>query len=278
METHENAVMKKRSVSQTRDMPNIMRRALSLLSAECMLTGSEDLGCSIHEFSALATRPPCDWGVSSFSDASFKHRDLILIDQDFGVPTTDCVALAEKAGSEIMAWEDLHHDMLRSIVNGFKKKADEVYTEIRQFIVRNPAVRYDKLQRFITDNLLTGSVNDIINLYRPVPLSYQANGKAVCCARCHSLLYPERDKSLYPHGRCRVRQCAAKYPSFKPGTIIEDPSTWRIANNDVLAYWVGPGLDEISILKKVGVQRQSDLIKALGDIGILTLSPARKHE
>lgn len=265
VETHENAVMNKVSVNQGKDMPRIMRRALALLSAECMAAGIEDLGSSVHEFSALATRPARDWGLRPFSDLKFKFRDLILIDPDFGVPTYDCIAISEGISSEITAWEERHHKMVRDITDGFRRKSDDYYTLIRKFLVEHPAVRYGELQTFISDNLLAGSVNEITNLYRTIPLSYLTDGKATLCDKCGSLLFPERNKKLYPHGRCRIKQCALKYPTTKPGAVIQDPASWRLATNDVLAYWVGPGLDEIHIFNALHAAGRTVALYPFGD-------------
>jgi len=274
VETHENAEMNKISVSQGRDMPRIMRRALALLSAECMATGAEDLGSSIHEFSVLATKPAQGWGIPTFSDPAFKLKDIVLIDPDFGVPTNDCIAIAEGVSTEIAAWEARHHKIIRDITDGFKRKSDDYYTRIREFIVRNPSVRYGILQTFISENLLAGSVNEITNLYRTVPISYLTNGQATRCARCGSFLYPERNTKLYPNGRCRIRQCALKYPTAKPGAVVSDPANWRMASNDVLAYWVGPGLDEIYIYDALYQAKRTVVLYPFGDAADVGLDGA----
>jgi hypothetical protein len=45
-------------------------------------------------------------------------------------------------------------------------------------------------------------------------------------------------------------------PSSKVGQVISDPLGWRVFTDDILAYWVGPGLAEIQLhdeLREAGV-------------------------
>lgn len=232
------------SVQQDAGMPPIARRALARLSRACVLEGVEDLGSSIHLVMGLAAVPMSLWGVPSFA-GSFRYGDVELADGMLGVPTDDCRELARAGSSEFDAAEDLHHEHLRAAVNSYPSaRRNAAYTAIREFVVRNPVVPLEALHRFITDGHVH-SARAIGGLYRAIPQGAISDGVAKTCGRCGSLLWPVRDPA-FPGGRCQVRQCVLEGETVA-GSVIDQPSLHRLANAALLAFWIGPGLDEVRL-------------------------------
>jgi len=249
-------------VQQDAQMPPIARRALARVSRLCVLDGVEDLGASIHMVMGLAGRPMSDWGIPSFG-GSFRYRDVELADGDLGVPTDDCRELARMGGREIDISEELHHEQLRAAVQGYPAaQRHAAYTAIRQFVVRNPVVSVDALHRFITGGHVHGA-RAISGQFRPIPQGAIVSGRARMCGRCGSLLWPVTDPG-FPEGRCQVRQCAAAGETVI-GREIEEPTLHRLATAPVLAFWVGPGLDEIALYDALHDRRLNAVLYPLSD-------------
>ena len=251
------------SVQQDATLPASARRALARLSRQCVLEESEDLGSSIHLVMGKASRPMAQWGLACFGDG-FRYSDVELADSGLGVPTEDCRELARLGGSEIDASENLHHEQLRAAVQAYPStQRHAAYTTIREFVVRNPVVSLDALHRFIANGHVQ-SARTIAAQYRAIPQGAISGGKARRCGRCGSRLWPTSEPA-FPHGRCHVRQCAAIGETVV-GEPIDQPALYRLASAAVLAFWVGPGLDEI---------RLYDALKALGrKVALYPLSDA----
>lgn len=244
------------AVQQDASLPPSARRALSILSGLSLSSGAlEDLGASVHTVMDLGCGPFRDWGLPQFLPP-FRHADVVLIERDLGVPTADCREMAQAGGSEIAALEEIHHEALRMALKDYPaRERNRAYTGIREFVVRNPAVRDEDLHRFVVEGGHAASARTIMSFYRPVPPTALHGGLGHRCAHCGSLLWPERDTASFPEGRCRIRQCRLASPVPAKRDDIADPGLWRLGTNAVLAYWVGPGLDEIRIydaLRAVG--------------------------
>ena len=234
-------------VRQDAGMPPRLRRGLALLSGLCLAEGIEDLGASVHVAMDRACEPFSDWGIAAFR-APFSYANVALVDREPGIPTPDCRELALLGGSEMAAQEDIHHTALRATVQAFPgRQRDRVYTAIREFIVRHPAVAYADRERFVVEGGLVAAARAIASFYRPVPAGTLFDGAAKLCGHCGSLLWPDRDQVAYPDGRCRIRQCRLAYPHPACGADITSPAEWQLATAAAMAYWVGPGLDEIRI-------------------------------
>lgn len=233
------------SVQQDASMPATARRALARLSRLCVEGGVDDIGSSIHLVMERAARPFSEWGVPSFA-IPFRYADVELANSEFGVPTDDCRELARLSGSELEAAEDLHHEQLRSAVQSYAAaKRHQAYTSIREFAIRNPATPLNELNRFITMGEHAHAARAVASLYRAIPQSALTGGKARRCGRCGSVLWPVRHPG-YPDGRCRIRRCSIEGDPI-PGDVIDEPATWRLATAAVLAFWVGPGIDEVRL-------------------------------
>jgi hypothetical protein len=212
------------------------------------------------------------WGVPSFS-GHFRYGDVELVDGGLGVPTDDCRELARMGGSEIDASEDLYHEQLRAAVQSYPSaRRNAAYTAIREFVVRNPVASLDALHRFVSNGHVHAA-RAINGLYRSVPQGAIFGGVAQMCGRCNSLLWPVRDPA-YPQGRCQIRQCVLEGATII-GPEIAKPSLYRLAHGALLAFWVGPGLDEIrlhDILTERGCASALYPMSDAADVGIDGLS------
>ena len=237
----------------------------------CLAAGVDDIGASIHVAMERACEPLAAWGLYDFAPP-FRYADVILIDREFGIPTFDCRELAAHGGSETLVQEELHHSALRAAVQGFSaRQRDMAYTTIREFLIRNPAVAFADRERFVVERGLIPAARTISSFYRTIPGSALFDGTARLCGHCRSLLWPDRDATSFPDGRCRILQCRSAHPGPARGADIPNPAEWQLATSATMAFWVGPGLDEIRIydaLRAAGRQAilypQSDA----ADIGV----------
>lgn len=236
------------AVQQDASLPPTARRALTMLSGLSLAAAAdEDLGASVHTVMDKACQPFREWGLPQFQPP-FRYADVALIDRDLGVPTEDCREMARSGGSETAAHEEIHHEHLRMAIKDYPpKERTKAYTAIRELVVRNPAIREEDLHRFIVEGGHAAAARAIMSFYRPIPQAALHGGVAHRCAHCGSLLWPERDVVTFPDGRCRIRQCRLANPTPAKRDGIADTALWRLGTNAVLAYWVGPGLDEIRI-------------------------------
>ncbi|TWA74045.1 hypothetical protein FBZ82_10158 [Azospirillum brasilense] len=271
-ELYDRAANDGSTVQQDASLPLAARRALSMLSGLSLSAGiADDLGASVHVVMDLACGPFLDWGLPQFRPP-FRHADVVLVERDLGVPTADCRELARAGGSEAAALEEFHHEALRMALKEYPaRERARAYTGIREFVVRNPAVREEDLHRFVVEGGHAAAARTIMSFYRPVPQAALHGGVGHRCAHCGSLLWPDRDAASFPVGRCRIRQCRLANPSPAKRDDIADPGLWRLGSNAILAYWVGPGLDEIRIHdalrdagRKVALYPQTDA----ADVGV----------
>lgn len=246
LEAYENILDRGVPVRQDDTMPQQLRRALERVTRTCILEGADDFGASVHAVMDKACEPLGTWGLKAF-EPPYRYADAVLIDRPAGVPTDDCRAMAAEAGSESAALENIHHERLRGAVSGFGAAKNAAYSRIRGFVVRNPAVSRTTLNQFLLDENLVAAADAVRSFYRPVPQAALFDGRARRCANCGALLWPDRDLASFPEGRCRVRMCRLDRPHPAPGDGIDDPASWLLATDAVLAYWVGPGIDEIRL-------------------------------
>ncbi|MDJ0388291.1 hypothetical protein QMO56_09210 [Roseomonas sp. E05] len=260
LEAHDCAIAEGRAIQQDASMPAVLRRALARLSAHCLLEAAPDAGASLHVAMDLACEPFAGWGIGAFG-ADYPFRDVNLIDREAGVPTEDCREMAARGGSEVAADEEVQFRRLRAALDTVSgRRREAAYTAVREFVVRNPVVRRNARDEFITEHDLLAALPLMDSVYHRIPNSARADGAVRLCGGCGSLLWPHRDTSLHPHGRCRIRQCQQANPAAEPGPAVGDPEEWLAVVPSAAIFWVGPGLDEIRI---------HDALKAAGRASVL---------
>jgi len=238
-------------------LPETMGIGMQMLSKLCMTAAVNDIGDSIHCLSDSARRLAVgDWGIPALA-APFRFAEVKLLTAEPVAPTEECRALAAK-GQPDDAFEDLHHRQLREIVQRVRTESRlQIYSVLRERIVRRPVYERRELSDFLEDNGVVVADEVLRRWSTEIPLgALQRNGSFKLCANCGGLLYPHRNRVAFPDGRCRIGPCLEDVPSSRSSATIEDASGWRVFADDILAYWVGPGLAEIQLhdeLRAAGV-------------------------
>jgi len=232
-----------------RHVPPELHSALCLLGRLFIEHGRPDHAASLHDVLDRCRSPLAEWGPPAFQQSDFPFGEAVLIDATLRVPTLDCYELAESAGrGEANVREQLHHQRLRVAAEKFAgPRRDSVYTLVRGFLVRNPLVRHDALMDYTSQHDLRRVRRELRQFYDPVPRMWTVNGLIRRCARCGSILRPSPPWMKRDVAPCAIRQCRAKGEAGElPPTAYED-GEWLLAHPSVLAYWVGPGLDELTL-------------------------------
>ena len=248
------------------------RKIMALVSRFSLKAGLRDFGSEIHDLLSQCTYPFQDWlKIPELISAGF--GPTVLIDPDYGIPTPEAQELASEFTTVVAHLEERLFGALKDLLSKYPRtSADDYYTTIREFIVRNPVVSADKL--FATSKLLPGALWMAIQqeFYESVPYPLAFNGVVTLCAHCSSQMKPVagRGNAL----RCQTRACNALNPS-KAGQVLLVNDAKRVKRG-VHQYWVEPGLDEIVLfdaLIQAGIKAelypfQDRVDIAVGDIGI----------
>jgi hypothetical protein len=241
-------------------LPQTMGEGMRLLSRLCVMAAAEDLGDSIHTLSDVARRLAVgEWGLPQFA-APFRFAEAKLLTSEPVAPTEECRALASKGGADGIL-EGVHHLQLREIVQRVRSQSRlQIYSVLRERIVRKPVYERRELSGFLEDEGIVAADEVMRQWSSDIPLgALRRDGSFAICANCGGLLYPHRDAARFPDGRCKIGPCREEMPSSTAAQIVEDAAGWRVFKDDILAYWVGPGLAEIRLyddLRRGGVDVQ----------------------
>jgi hypothetical protein len=239
-------------------LPESLAQGMEFLSRLCLIGNARDIGDSVHCLSDIARRLPVgEWGVPAFLPP-FRFAEARLLTEEPVAPTEECRALATK-GQPDDAFEDIHHRQLRDIVQRVRRESRlQIYSILRERVVRKPVYERRELSDFLEDCGVVAADEVLRRWSNTIPLgALQRDGSFRICANCGALLYPHRDRTAFPDGRCRISACLEDVPSSRAARTVADSSGWRVFTDDILAYWVGPGLSEIRLydeLKRRGVE------------------------
>lgn len=248
------------------------RKIMALVSRFSLEAGLKDFGGEIHDLLFHCTKPLQDW-LKIPDLISAGYGPAVLIDPDYGIPTPEAQELASEFSTITAHLEERLFAALKESLSKYPSaSANEYYTIIREFIVRNPVVSADKL--FEASKLIPGALWMAIQqeYYEPVPFALANNGKVTLCAHCNSMMRPA--KSNGKRLRCQTRACHITLPAK---TSIDIPvQEARRVKNEIHQYWVEPGLDEIRLydaMLEAGLRAelypfQDRVDIAVGDIGI----------
>ncbi|MCG7967076.1 MAG: hypothetical protein JAY63_10790 [Candidatus Thiodiazotropha taylori] len=260
-------------VSQKQNMPIGLqpedRKAMALVSRACLANGLPDHGAEIHHLLSLCSKPLGNWlSVPEVMEQGLES--VCLIYKEEGLPTEEAEDLA---GSFSTLTANLEEQLFSNLHDALAKQpktlAEEYYTLIRDFVVRNPmtteAVLHEKGKE------MPAIIWKILNqLYESVPESWAIDGKVPVCGHCGNAMKQGKASLV-----CRLEACSATHPSKKIRRAAEPGELIR-AKRGVRKYWIEPGLDEILLydnLLAMGIEAQlyphQDRVDvAVGDIGI----------
>lgn len=240
--------------------------ASAKLSSIYMVEGGEDRAASIHAVMKLSTLPIRKWGIRRFTENSeFPYLNLILVDPETRVPTQEARELARQYGQgENQILEDHYHRQLRETVKQ-SNSPDGHYSAIRHFVVSHAVTDRATLAGFFREVDFPTGEGLVNGFYRLIPEIWVHQGKLVhICTRCSGLLRPHWDRDIYPDGVCLTRHCRNKGPTKACAQVAHGPHL-RLAQPQLLEYWVGPGIDERLIYGVAKASGRNPLIYPLGD-------------
>jgi hypothetical protein len=246
------------------------RRAMALVSRECLLSGRHDYGSEIHDLLAICSRPFGEWlPLPSVIDAGL--AETRLINEEYGAPTPEAEELARgfstlTAGVE----EQLFANFREALDKHPKSSANEYYTALREFVVRHPVATADEINDF-AHGFLPSTLWTLLQqqFFERVPASWAIAGEVPVCANCGNAM-----RKKLTGLACRTAACAAS-ANPRSDSVRAIDELLRVTRG-IQQYWVEPGFDELRLydtLKRRGIDAQlyphMDRVDiAVGDIGI----------
>ena len=219
------------------------RKIMAIVSRFSLEAGLRDFGGEIHDLLFHCTQPLETW-LAVPELISSGYGPTVLIDPDYGIPTPEAQELACDFSTVTAHLEERLFAALKEVLSKYpNESANEYYTVIRQFIVRNPVVTADKL--FDASKLMPGALWMAIQqeYFEPVPQALGSNGKIVLCAHCNSMM--KKGGADGSQMRCQSRACSVSHPA-QPGAEIPVLDARRVKPG-IRQYWVEPGIDEIRL-------------------------------
>lgn len=262
-------------VRQSDDVPAELQSAMCYLGRLYIEQGDEDRAACIHDVLERARYPlgSSEWGLAPFGQG-FRFSSALLIDPLLKVPTSDCAAIATIRGGmgEDNVIESRLHTRLRETAERFGSRRHEAYTGIRELLTRFSLVDERKLIEFLDQRDLSPVLQTVVEeFYERVPEAWLIRQRAHRCVHCQTLMRPHPDKRTYPDGICPIRQCAARSEPQVGEQLDWTTAPLLIAKPQVLAYWTGPGIDELLIFNeacRLGLSAELYPESDLCDVGI----------
>ena len=235
---------------EAESIPIAMRQAMARLGRLYFEEGREDRAASIHELLRQCTTPLSHWAPGALHSLP-GLGEIVLIDPDYRVPSEDCEAIVEDAPGSRM--DDLIerglHNRLMTTVERLGSDAADTYAKIREFIARHPLVTEGELRGLISRPEIPDAAIDFVqSIYTPIHTYHSVNGEINRCSYCLAPI--GRD------GRCFLQGCREDHPTARRDRPVRQGEA-RVAQAEVLKYWVDPARDELRIfdsLRKAGIQ------------------------
>ncbi|MFZ1028594.1 MAG: hypothetical protein WAN66_20500 [Limnoraphis robusta] len=239
-------------VRQDDSIPSELYRAMCKLGRLYIEEGLSDRAACVHTVLEGSRSPLEKWNLDIFRHPDFRFRQAILIDPDFRVPTSDCAEIANSRGTfgEDNAIEHRLHDRLREATERLGSRRNKAYTALRELLGRRSLIGEHQLLDYLVEKDLTPLQGMIIDtFFDRVPDIWLIDGYAHRCAHCGTLMRPYPNKKLFKDGRCPIRQCLGHESSKAKFSEKLDPNkdSLLVAKPQILTYWTGPAIDEITI-------------------------------
>jgi hypothetical protein len=220
------------------------RRAMALVSRARLTAGLNDVGSEIHQLLSSCKSPLGEWlPVPAIKDAGL--ASVRLIDAEDRMPTLEAEELAAGfSGATGLMEEQVFAAFQDALSKQPAKDADDYYSQVRAFVVRNPVVQRTKMFRFY--QTLPTAVWTCVDqqFYEPVPSSLVAGDEVTLCSHCANVMVPSCGAL-----RCTTAACCAEHgPS--PGSTVPTTDLYRL-NKSLRKYWFEPGIDELRLAKRL---------------------------
>lgn len=220
------------------------RRAMALVSRARLSLGLSDVGAEIHELLAHCKNPLGDWlPIPAVADAGLSS--VCLIDPDDRMPTLEAEELASGfSGMTGLLEEQVFAAFQDALSKHSANDADEYYTQVRTFVVRNPVATRKQLLKFLTTLPSAIWVCVEQQFYEPLPSGLLAGEMATLCSYCNNVM-ARQGGAL----RCTTAACCAECgPS--PARTLPAADLFRL-NRSLRKYWFEPGIDEMRLARRL---------------------------
>lgn len=270
-------VLNREIVRQDDHMPAEMYQAMCKLGRLYIEQGLPDEAACIHTvlnrcrfcFSSDA------WKLTLFHQSSFRFSEVELIDPTLRVPTSDCTEIALLSGGfgENNVIEDRLHRELRDNTEqlGLRRK-HKAYRALRELIARHSLISEKQVWGYLEAHDLTPLQSLVVDtFFDSVPDIWLFEGLAHQCAHCNTLMRPHPNSKQFPEGRCPIRQCDRVNPPTVSKKLDAKKHHLLIAKPQLLTYWTGPAIDELTIFdaaKRQGLDAELFPESDLADISI----------
>lgn len=226
------------------------RRTMALVSRARLSLGLCDTTSEVHNLLSMCSRPLAEW-LPLPEILKQGLGPVRLIDPVELMPTIEAEGLAEDVtGLASLMEEQLFGDFREALAKLTPSQADEAYTAVREFVVRNPVVHMKKLEGFL-EELPSGVANRVrMGFYEPLEGRLDGNKGLALCSRCGNLT-----KSHIGGGWLCTTSACLQHGSAPMKAAPVEGEHFRL-NRGLRQYWLEPGIDEVLLfdaLKEKGL-------------------------
>lgn len=216
------------------------------LAALYIASGKDVRHDGAHALIAQAHRPlrASDWDLPVLAQPDFPYAGVRLLDAVTRMPTLDCIDIARHIGSELDMREQQAFKELDATADQFGSRGDEVYSALREYIVRHPLCKVSDMRRDMEAKNMQLAMSFLASCYEPVQPHHLVAGGLHRCPGCGA---PMVASTIGGHVCCAVRQCRSFDLPIPAGEVRIASSGLVVAKPHVRMYWCGPGLDEIAL-------------------------------
>jgi hypothetical protein len=244
-------VLNREIVRQEDTMPPELYKSMCKLGRLYIEQGLPDQAACVHSVLEQSRYRLDDrWDLEIFRQSRFRFSDVILIDPELCVPTSDCVEIARLSGmgEDNVIEHRLHNRLRESSEQLGSRRQHKAYTALRELVGRQSLIAERQLWNYLAEHDLTPLQTMLgETFFDPVPEAWLIGGLAHQCAHCGTLMRPHPDTKQFPEGRCPIRQCNSANPAKVGEKLNPNDDRLLIAKPQILTYWTGPAIDEVAI-------------------------------
>lgn len=244
-------VLNREIVRQQDTMPPELYKSMCKLGRLYIEQGLPDQAACVHSVLERSRYRLDDrWELEIFRQPGFRFSDVILIDPELRVPTSDCVEIARLSGmgEDNVIEHRLHNRLRESSEQLGSRRQHKAYTALRELVGRQSLIAERQLWDYLVEHDLTPLQTMLSEtFFDPVPEAWLIGGLAHRCAHCGTLMRPHPYTKQFPEGRCPIRQCNSANPAQVGEKLNPNDDRLLIAKPQILTYWTGPAIDEVAI-------------------------------
>lgn len=230
-------------------LPDSIHTCLLRLGALKVAASAEDTFGSVHVllWRCRESFGSGAWELAAFEEPDFMYAGLRLIDPDTRLPTLDAIEMARAVRDELDLLEQLAFQELRATSNRFVGRAAEVYTMLRRFVAEHPITTVEKIRDYEQTNTIQLASTFLNACYEEVQPHHLVGGKLHRCKTCKTPLRLTRTTGKLA---CILPQCPSFDDPVEPSIAqLEFGASTRVVRPHILAYWVGPAIDELAVAR-----------------------------